>query len=131
VESHPAYHDGVVFVSAEDSKALYAINASNGQMLWKYAGAEEELNSSPAISRDTVFVGSNDHYLHAVDRLTGKFKFRFKTCSNVFASPAIADSGMVFVGCNTETGPISSGGVGAMCAINPNRRVAAVSNMVV
>jgi hypothetical protein len=31
-----------------------------------------------------------------LDRFTGKLKFKFETCANVFASAAIADNGMVF-----------------------------------
>ena len=66
-----------------------------------------------------MYVGSNDHYLHAVDRRTGAFKFKVQTCANVFASAAIDHDGIVFVGCNTETGPTDRAGVGAVYAINP------------
>ena len=50
-------------------------------------------------------------------------KFRFKTCANVFSSAAVADTGMIFIGCNTETGPVSSTGVGSLYAVNPSKRV--------
>ena len=30
----------------------------------RYTGAKAELNSSPTVSLDTVYVGSNDFYLH-------------------------------------------------------------------
>ena len=35
VESHPAYHDGVVYVSAEESRTLYALDAARGVELWR------------------------------------------------------------------------------------------------
>ena len=103
IESHPAYHAGVLFVSAEDAQAMFALNASTGQVVWQYRGAAAELNSSPSVSFDTVFVGFNDHYLHAVSRTTGEFKFKFQTCQNIFSSAAIASDGTVLIGCNTET----------------------------
>ena len=68
------------------------------------AGATQEFNGSPSIGGDIVYVGSNDRYLHAIDRKTGAFKFKFLTCANVFSSAAVSDAGMVYIGCNTETG---------------------------
>jgi len=132
IESHPAIsppgNDDAkqrsVFVSAEDpSKTLWSIDLQTGKALWNYTGAGEELNSSPSVTRDMVYVGSNDHYLHGVDIHTGEFKFKFKTCANVFSSPAVDLQGMVYVGCNTVTGTKASKGVGAMYAINPKAEV--------
>merc|ERR1712232_753246 len=131
VESHPAYYEGVVYASAEDSKTLFAIDAKTGSQIWSYSGASEELNGSPTVTLDTVYVGSNDHYLHAVSRKTGKFKFKFKTCANVFSSAAVDDSGRVYISCNTETGPTSSGGVGATYAIDPSAHTKDVSELIV
>ena len=122
IESHPALGPGgdVVFASAEESRALYALDRATGRELWRYTGAGEELNGSPSVTLDTVFVGSNDHFLHAVDRTTGAFKFKIKTCANVFSSAAIADDGMAYIACNTETGPTwNETGVGAVYAIDP------------
>jgi outer membrane protein assembly factor BamB len=124
VESHPAYYDGVVFASTEQSHALYAIDAKTGKQIWKYDSPKQELNGSPSVTADTVYVGSNDHYLHAVDRKTGAFKFKVKTEANVFSSAAVADNGMVYVGSNTETGPVSAHGVGSLYAINPSKHLA-------
>merc|ERR1712232_931809 len=121
VESHAAYLGGVLYVSTEDSKAVIALNASTGKELWKFTGAGEELNSSPSVTEKYVYVGSNDKYLYALDRLSGEVKFKFKTCAHVFASAAIADNGMVFITCNSETGhPADShAGTGVAYAINP------------
>lgn len=132
LESHPAYYDGLVFVSTETpSKSLYAINATTGQQVWKYSGASEELNGSPSVSLDTVYVGSNDHYLYAVDRKTGAFKFKVETCANVFSSAAIDNDGRVYITCNTGTGPTSTKGVGAAYAINPRKHLAPLVPLVV
>ena len=34
--------------------------------MWRYGGAAAELNGSPSLSLDSVYVGSNDDKLHAV-----------------------------------------------------------------
>ena len=74
-----------------------------------------------ALTRHFVFVGSNDKHLHVLDRATGALKFKFKTCAHVFASAAVADDGMVFVTCNSQTGhPVDvKAGTGEAYAINP------------
>lgn len=124
IESHPAYHDGVVFVSTEvPASAVYALNATTGEQIWKYTGASEELNGSPSVDRDTVYVGANDKYLHALDRSTGALKFKFKTCANVFPSAAIDDDGRVYIACNTVTGGKPWVGLGAAYAINPKKHL--------
>ena len=87
--------------------------------MWRYRGAAKELNGSPSVSKDLVFVGSNDRFLHAVHKRTGKLAFKFKTCANVFSSAAIDDEGWVYIACNSETGPTTAPGVGAVYAFNP------------
>ena len=52
VESRPAIVDGVAFITTEESQLLLAIDAVSGKVKWSYAGAAEELNGSPAVSRD-------------------------------------------------------------------------------
>lgn len=122
IESRPGYHAGVAFFTSEESHTLWALNASTGATLWKYAGATQEFNGSPSIGAGIVYAGANDQYLHAVNATTGALLFKFKTCANVFASVAVADSGMVFIGCNTVTGNRKPG-VGAMYAINPTQHL--------
>jgi outer membrane protein assembly factor BamB len=121
IESHTAYLGGMLYVSTEDSKAVVALNASTGAQVWKFTGAGEELNSSPSLTEKYVYVGSNDNYMYGLNRLSGEVEFKFKTCSHVFASAAIADNGMVFITCNSETGhPYDSlAGTGVAYAINP------------
>lgn len=113
------------------SKALFAVNATTGRQIWKYKGASDELNGSPSVTLDTVYVGSNDKYLHAVDRRTGVFKFKFKTCANVFSSAAIDDDGRVYIACNTGTGGQPWVGDGAAYAINPRKHMSLTDSVVV
>jgi outer membrane protein assembly factor BamB len=61
---------------------------------WQFQTKGQVL-SSPAVTGDTVYIGSSDHYLYAVDRGTGAEKWKFKTDGRVTSSPAVA-SGFVF-----------------------------------
>ena len=58
----------------------------------------------------------------ALNVSTGEQLFKFKTCANVFSSAAIADSGMVFINCNTGTGTREPG-IGKTYAIDPRRHL--------
>ena len=58
-------------------------------------------------------------YLHAVDRRTGVLRFKFQMAALGFSSAAIADDGMVYVGCSSACGQATGVGVGELYAINP------------
>ena len=68
--------------------------------------------SSPAIAADgnTVYVGSNDHDLYAVNAATGNQNWAFPTGGYVVSSPAIGDNGAIYVGSNDNN----------LYAVNPN-----------
>jgi len=119
VSSTPAVVDGRVFVVSYDGR-LYALNARNGEVLWKFATEGERrfearglhglqprsqtyadmydvFLSSPLVVDGTVFFGSGDENLYAVDAASGNLKWKFHTGDVVHASPAYAD-GIVYVG---------------------------------
>ena len=55
--------------------------------------------SSPAIGSDgTIYVGSWDNKLYAINGKTGDKLWEFVTVGNVYSSPAIASDGTVYVG---------------------------------
>jgi outer membrane protein assembly factor BamB len=55
------------------------------------------VRSSPAVANGTVFVGSRDNHVYALDAATGDKQWAFETVHPVRSSPAVAD-GIVFVG---------------------------------
>ena len=60
-----------------------------GKLKWQ-KGAGNFVTSSPAIGRDgTVYIGSFDGALHALDPRTGAVRWRFETDDHVYASPAL------------------------------------------
>jgi outer membrane protein assembly factor BamB len=53
--------------------------------------------SSPAIAGGTIYFGSGDHNVYALDSATGELKWKFTTGNVVHASPAVSN-GVVYVG---------------------------------
>ncbi len=66
------------------------------QLKWKFH-TNGEVISSPAVVGDTIYVGSTDHNLYAINLDAGTLKWKFKTDSRVTSSPAIA-GGVVYFG---------------------------------
>ncbi|MBI3367178.1 MAG: PQQ-binding-like beta-propeller repeat protein [Burkholderiales bacterium] len=119
VPSSPAVADGRVYIASYDGR-LYALDARNGDVLWKFATEGERrfearglhgqrpraqtfadpfdvYLSSPVVVQGTVFFGSGDGHVYAVDAVSGALRWKFKTGDVVHASPAVAD-GVVYVG---------------------------------
>ena len=68
-------------------------------VLWEFETGDD-VYSSPAIGSDgTVYVGSNDKKLYAINGKTGVKLWEFETGDRrVFSSPAIGSDGTVYVG---------------------------------
>ena len=119
VMSSAAVADGHVFIESYDG-SLYSLDAKTGEVLWKFKTAGEhrftakhlhggepanELMadpfdvylSSPTVAHGTVYFGSGDGNIYAVDANSGEMKWKFQTGDVVHASPALADD-TVYVG---------------------------------
>jgi len=89
-----------------------------GTVKWRYQ-TNAQIQSCPAIGSDgTIYVGSNDRNLHAVDSSTGNMvlwfvecfekvpfflgtsKWKFPTSENVWSSAAVGSDGTIYVGSN-------------------------------
>ncbi len=96
--STPAVHNNLVLVASQDHH-LYALNAANGNLVWKFPkdGAPEigTLAGSPAVFDNTIYVGSFDGNLYATD-LNGNEKWRFKANGRIWEPPAEADGTLYF-----------------------------------
>lgn len=69
-----------------------------GELLWM-ADTKHQVNSAPAIDDDgSVYFGSMDGVLYAVNGYTGENKWQFKTKRVINASPSIGADGNVYVG---------------------------------
>lgn len=119
VRSSPAVAGGIVFFSSLDGN-IYAVDAATGRERWRYTTGGERrftapgihgiapatemmpdpydvFTSSPAVSDGTVYVGSGDYSVYALDAASGKLRWKFRTGNVVHASPAVAD-GTVYIG---------------------------------
>jgi outer membrane protein assembly factor BamB len=119
VTSSPAVFAGKVFVGSYDGN-LYALDAKTGEQRWKFAFAGEHrftaphlhgsmpvaefmpdpfdfFLSSPTIVQDTLYIGSGDGNVYALDIESGALRWKFKTGNVVHATPAVAND-TVYVG---------------------------------
>jgi outer membrane protein assembly factor BamB len=119
VTSSPAVADGTVYVVSLDGN-LYAVDAATGKLRWTFATQGEHrftaagilgaipsteimpdpwdfYLSSPAIANGTVYFGSGDNRVYAVDAKTGALRWSYRTGDVVHSSPAVS-GGTVYVG---------------------------------
>ena len=70
----------------------------HGTPIWEFK-TRGFVDSSPAIGSDgTVYVGSDDKKLYAINGKSGVKLWEFKTGADVSSSPAIGSDGKVYVG---------------------------------
>ncbi|MEZ5318526.1 MAG: PQQ-binding-like beta-propeller repeat protein [Vicinamibacterales bacterium] len=119
VDASPAVAGGRVYVASRDG-FVYAVSAASGELVWKFAtGGERRFTapgihglqpatemmpdpfdfflSSPTVVDGTVYIGSGDHRVYALDAATGAVRWSFETGDVVHATPAVAD-GVVYIG---------------------------------
>ena len=96
----PAIGDGMVYVASE-SGAVYALDRSDGQLVWKFT-ADAKLTGSPSIAGQTLYVGDAEGNLYGVDTLTGEARWRFKADGGISSTPVVAN-GMLYVALDSGT----------------------------
>jgi eukaryotic-like serine/threonine-protein kinase len=79
VITSPAVYDGRVYFGTSDTKLFYAFESKAGGQPLVTLKFTWPIFSSPAIAGDTVYFGSHDGILRAVDLKTGKVAWSFKT----------------------------------------------------
>ncbi|SNR43270.1 outer membrane protein assembly factor BamB family protein [Halorubrum vacuolatum] len=72
-----------------------------GEELWTFQ-TNSRIFSSPTVVDGTVYIGSNDNNIYALDTETGEEQWRFNAGSSVRSSPAVVD-GIVYVGSDDST----------------------------
>jgi len=103
---------GKVFFASDDG-FLYALSGASGEKVWRFdlgssdiarvlpaidpPYAYDYLHSSPIHHEGTVYVGSADGALYAIDRETGKVRWRFETDGAIRSTPVV-DGGNVYFG---------------------------------
>ena len=119
VPSTPAIAGDLLYATSYDGH-LYSLDLRNGAVRWKFATAGERhfeakglhgwtpakqtffdpfdvFLSSPVVVNGSVFFGSGDGHLYALDAATGQLRWKFETGDVIHASPAYAN-GTLYVG---------------------------------
>jgi outer membrane protein assembly factor BamB len=119
ISSSPAVADDLVYFGSYDGN-FYAVEAGGGKLRWKFrTGGERRYSgthlhgsvpeaesmpdpwdvylSSPTVWDGTVYFGSGDGSVYALDAVKGSLRWKFRTGDVVHASPAIAD-GKLYIG---------------------------------
>jgi len=109
VRGTPAVANGLAVVGSFDGR-VYAFDLKTGAERWVHRTEGDTLDSakwgfdrraiqgSPAIADGTVYIGSRDSGLYAIDLATGRRRWRFSHRGSwVLASPSVRD-GKVYVG---------------------------------
>jgi len=97
--SFNAYHHGIVFIS-DTSGYVYALNATQGSLLWETKIGGDCDISSPTLSGGLLFIGTRDDEdgaFFALNETTGEVLWKFPVGVSVTAPPSVAD-GMMFCG---------------------------------
>jgi outer membrane protein assembly factor BamB len=123
VVSSPTVVDGTVYFGSNegtDGGALYAVDAetetatdtdewefseearerfnTHADKIWSFTEPSERVDSSPTVADGTVYVGSHDGTLYAVNAETGEREWKFTEPSGeIHSSPTVAD-GTVYIG---------------------------------
>lgn len=91
----PAVKDGFVYFGCLIERCVYALNASNGDIIWNYTMGGSP--STPAVAGGVVYVSSYDGWVYALSAATGELVWKYKAAEYVDSPPTISD-GRVYVG---------------------------------
>jgi eukaryotic-like serine/threonine-protein kinase len=106
IRSTAAIHGDEVYY-LDDTSTLYALNRASGEPLWSaklndvFVGTSlidqwDYYIASPAVTEDTIYIGSEGIYFYALNRSDGTERWTFKTGAPVHGKAVLAD-GLVYV----------------------------------
>lgn len=87
--------EGIMYLST--SRGLYALNAANGDVLWRF-DTEMPLGNSPTVDNGVVYVGGYDRKLHVLNAQTGEHLWSFDGALAGYDTNPLVVGGRVFAG---------------------------------
>jgi outer membrane protein assembly factor BamB len=85
----PLLAEGILYTGSGDG-VLYAVDADTGEQLWSQAGFGQ-LESTGAITGDTIITAGYNQTVKAMDRTTGDERWSYKTGYGVQGAPLIVE----------------------------------------
>ena len=107
----------LVYVGLGD-KGLTALNRKTGSEMWTFKDTQYGVWSTPVIADGTLYFGSLDHYLYALDAQSGKLKGKIDLGGAIGATPLIVDTTLYVGTFDNKFYAISVFNPGAMKIIN-------------
>lgn len=98
VYSSVTYREGLVYVGAEDHN-IYALNAKDGDIEWKFKADSRMVSSAPTIKGNTLYIGCYSGSFFAIDASKGSEKWKLKTGDSIFSTPLIIGNS-IYLGSN-------------------------------
>ena len=91
---------GVVFAgnslfSGSHSGRVFHVHAGEGKIIWINEDARDEVSTVPALAEDTLVFSSYDEHVYAVERKTGKLRWKYDAVG-LPTSPVIAGDKVLF-----------------------------------
>jgi len=86
------------------SGEIVCLNRANGERVWIYKSVEKVpansfapgFKSSPLVTADSVYAGDEDGVFHAIDRKTGKQRWKVVTGGEIYSSANVSDGRILF-----------------------------------
>jgi outer membrane protein assembly factor BamB len=98
ITAAPAVDATAVYIGARDG-FVYALRQTDGATLWRYDAAGSWVLSTAAIDEKNIYVGTSDTGLFlALDKKTGKEKYRADTRLWTYSSPVLVQNRYAFIG---------------------------------
>jgi outer membrane protein assembly factor BamB len=101
IESSPLLVGKRIYFGSWDH-GVYSLNAKTGKRIWRF-GADEQVNTSAAYWKGTIYIASDAGTLYAIDASSGRMKWSAGDAREFFyATPTIA-YGRVYIGSTDGT----------------------------
>ncbi len=82
-------------VPPASNAAIIGAPVPSPTLLWSFE-TEEEVRSSPALANGTIYIGSYDYNLYALEAQSGKMKWKFPTDGGICCTPACTGDLILF-----------------------------------
>lgn len=96
VRSSPSTYEGMILIGNR-KQSLFALAGGGNcdSLVWEFK-VRDWIDSPPTVAGDTIYFGSLDNYLYALDANTRQIRWQYETGGGILTSPAVADGVVYF-----------------------------------